>query len=111
MSAIHDQALEDAMRLEINLRPHVAKKNVFGKMIEKSFGKDFVDMKGDDGIYRHVGWYLHSAKCFSGLVNWDNQLNESMCKAIEEKTGVACTYVGAPQDEPELTQEDDDEFA
>lgn len=104
---------EEIVELEIKLRHHTTKKTVFGKTVEKSFGCDFVEMKGDDGVWRHVGWYVHAANMFSGLVNWDNSLNESMAKAIEKKTGKPCRYSGAPQDEqePEQTEEDyEDEF-
>ena len=112
MTAIHDQALEDAMRLEISLRPHVVTKNVFGKMIEKSFGQDFVDMKGDDGRWRHIGFYSHTSKSFCGLVNFDNSLNDQVAAEIAKIKGHPVSYSGAPQTEPELTQEDDDdEFA
>lgn len=86
---------------------------MFGKVVEKSFGCDFVELKGDDGIWRHVGWYVHGAKMFAGLVNWDNSLNDSMAAAITKKTKLPCTYSGAPQDEkePEINEEGyDDEL-
>lgn len=97
------------VELEINLRHHTTKKMVFGKTIEKSFGMDFVDMLGDDGIWRHVGWYTHLAKMFCGLVNWDNSLNEAMAAAIAKKKGHPVTYSGAPQDQPEPNEEDEDD--
>jgi len=109
MSAAHDQAFEDAMRLEIALRPHVTTKNVFGKMIEKSFGQDFVDMKGDDGRWRHIGYYSHGAKSFCGLVNFDNSLNEQAAAEIAKMKGHPVSYAGAPQNRPELTEEDEDD--
>ena len=96
--------------LQIKLRPHVTMKNVFGKMVEKSFGQDFVDMLGDDGKWRHIGYYSYSAKCFSGLVNWDNSLNDLVAVEIAriKECSVACAE--APQDDPELTEvyEDDE---
>lgn len=96
---------------DVNLRPHVTKKVVFGKTIEKSFGQDFVDLRGDDGVFRHVGYYSYAAQTFSGLTNWDNSLNEAMAKAIEAKKGVKVTTSVAPQDEPELTEEEEDDDA
>lgn len=95
--------------LQIKLRPHVTTKNVFGKMIEKSFNQDFVDMLGDDGVWRHIGYYSYPARCFSGLVNWDNSLNELVAKEIEGIKGVPVSFAGAPQDRPELTEEDEDD--
>jgi len=109
MSAVHDQAFEDAMRLEIALRTHVTMKNVFGKMIQKSFGQDFVDMKGDDGRWRHIGYYSHGAKSFCGLVNFDNSLNEQVAAEIAKLKGHPVSYAGAPQNRPELTEEDEDD--
>lgn len=97
---------------EVSLRPHETTKTVFGKKVIKSFGQSYVDLKGDDGTWRHVGYYMHTAKCFCGLVNWDNSLNADMAKAIEAKLkekSVSCSE--APQDRPELIQEsDEDEF-
>ena len=96
---------------DIILLPHEATKVVFGKTITKSFGQSYVVMRGDDGIGRQVGWYLHSAKMFSGLVNWDNSLNEQVAKAIEAKLQEKVTCSMAPQDRPELnTESDEDEF-
>lgn len=96
---------------EVNLRPHETTKEVFGKKITKSFGQSYVDMRGDDGVWRHVGWYFHTAKTFSGLVNWDNDLNESMVKAIESKLNEKVSYSVAPQDRPEqVTEASEDEF-
>lgn len=98
------------MELKIKLRPHVTIKQVFGKTIEKSFNQDFVDLLGDDGKWRHIGYYSYPAKCFSGLVNWDNSLNDLVTKEIEKIKGVPVSFADAPQDEPELTEvyEDDE---
>lgn len=95
--------------LQIKLRPHVTMKNVFGKMVEKSFGQDFVDMLGDDGKWRHIGYYSYSAKCFSGLVNWDNSLNDLVAVEIAKLKECSVACAEAPQDRPELTEEDDDD--
>ena len=84
---------------------------MFGKKVTKSFGKDYVFMRGDDKGWRQVGWYMHAAKCFSGLGGWDNSLNADMCKAIEAKKGCKTISTDAPQlDKPELVEADEDEF-
>lgn len=95
---------------DVSLREHTTTKIVFGKAVTKSFGQSYVDMRGDDGKWRHVGYYLHTAKCFSGLVNWDNSLNADMAKAIEAKLKEKVTCSMAPQDKPELVEADEDEF-
>ncbi len=96
---------------DVNLRPHETTKVVFGKTIKKSFGQDFVDMKGDDGIWRHVGYYSYSTNTFSGLVNWDNSLNDAMAKAIAAKKGVKVQASEAPQDKkPEQPEESEFEY-
>lgn len=94
---------------EINLRPHETTKQVFGKTVTKSFGQSYVDIRGDDGKWRHVGYYLHTAKMFAGLVNWDNSLNDAMAKAIEAKLQEKVTCSMAPQDRPELNTESDED--
>lgn len=109
MSAVHDQAIDEAMRIEIQVRPHETSKNVFGKIVKKSFGQDFVDIKGDDGKWRHIGYYSYTAKSFCGLVNWDNSLNAEVAAELEKIKGHPVTYAGAPQSEPEQEEEDQDD--
>jgi len=110
MSAEIDKAIEEVTALEVRCREHVTEKNVFGKVVKKSFGQDFVDLLGDDGKWRHIGYYSHTARFFSGLVNWDNSLNDDVCKALEKIKGHPVRHSLAPQDEPEQSEDDDDEF-
>lgn len=110
MSAAFDDAIQDMTKLEIRCREHFTEKEVYGKRVKKSFGQDFVDLKGDDGRWRHIGYYSHAAKFFSGLVNWDNSLNGEVCEALAKIKGHPVRHSLAPQDEPEQTEDDEDEF-
>lgn len=101
--------MSEIIPLEIKLRPHGTYKSVYGKQVWKSFSMDFVDMLGDDGRWRHVGYFCYPTQTFSGLVNWDNSLNDSMAAAIAKIKGQEVNSSPAPQDEPELTEEDDDD--
>lgn len=100
------------VQLKIDLIPLTVSKKVGGLTIEKQTGMSKVVLYGDDSIHRHVGYYVHESKVFSGLINWDNSLNESMAEAIAQKVKEKeVRYSDAPQDMPELTEEDDeDEF-
>lgn len=97
------------MEVEIRVRPHTTVKDVFGKQVVKSFNQDFVDMKTDDGGWRHIGYYSYPAKTFSGLSGWDNSLNDCVAAAIAKIKGNDVSFAKAPSVDIESESEEGDE--
>ncbi len=102
-------AFVDEPELEIKVEPHTTSKVVLGKTITKSFGQDFVFMKDDRGRWQHIGYYSYSAKYFSGLIGWDNSLNDAVCKQLSILKKCNVRHSMAPQLDQEVEQDDFDD--
>lgn len=96
--------------MKVTTRPHEAIKTVFGKTVKVSFNQEYVDMEGDDGLTRHIG-YLHLiSKCFTGLSGFPKEFGAEVAQALTKRKGYPVTWAGAPElNDPERKEEDDDE--
>jgi hypothetical protein len=84
----------------------VPKRTQFGT-IEKSTGQDKVYAKNELGIWKPVGYVSHSAKVFTGLVDFPKELGEIVAAECSKLRKETIRFAGAP--DSIATQNEDDE--